>query len=77
MIDTLAALFMEPMNGLESYWMLLILPIAAAIAVVYKALKLADLNKLVYESARLTLVIVAFMAAAAAVLYAVVEIYTR
>ncbi len=77
MTRALAGIFFEPINGLEPYWMWLIVPLAAAIAVVYKALKLADLNKLVYESARLTLVIVAFMAAAAVVLFAVVEAFTR
>ena len=76
-MTSLAAIFLDPINALEPYWMWLILPISAAIAVVYKTLRLSDLSKLVSESVRLTLVIVISMVGAGAALYALVESVNR
>lgn len=52
----------------------LLVPLVVAIAVVYKALKLPSLQRLVGETARLSFYIVALMAMAAAILWFVVEI---
>lgn len=64
--------FLQPLP-LEAYWMWLILPIAAAIAVVYKALKLRNIEQLPVEAAKLTVVIIASMIIAAIALYVLVE----
>ncbi len=64
--------FLEPLD-LHHHWMWLIIPIALAIALVYKALKLDDLRRLPWEAARLAAIIVAAMALAGLVLWAVNE----
>jgi len=64
--------FLDPLP-LHDVWMVLLIPLAAAMAVVYKALKLEDLTQLPREAGRLTGLIVASMIAAAAVLWALTE----
>lgn len=54
-------------------WVLLV-PLALAIAVVYKAIKLDDLSTLPRQAAYLALQIVLFMVAAGVVLYVVTEL---
>lgn len=65
--------FLDPLP-LHGAWMWLAIPLAAAIAVVYKALKLADLADLPGEAARLTIIILIALLAAAAGLWALTEI---
>jgi len=65
--------FLEPLD-LHEHWMWLIIPVAVAIAIVYKALKLDDLRRVPAEAARLTVIIIAAMAAAGLVLWAVNEV---
>lgn len=62
--------FLDPLD-LHDYWVWLLIPVSAAIAVVYKTLKLQDLSQLGREAAKLTVLIVASMIAAAAGLWVV------
>ena len=64
--------FLDPLP-LHDYWMWMILPLAVAIAVVYKTLRLDDLSRLPVETVRLTLLIIVSMIAAGALLWAIVE----
>jgi len=54
-------------------WLWMILPLSAAIAVVYKTLKLRDLRRLPREAAAMTAQIVLFMTLAAAALWVLTE----
>jgi len=65
--------FLDPLP-LSGVWMWLAIPLAAAIAVVYKALKLPDLRDVPAEAARLTFVILIALLAAAVGLWALTEI---
>lgn len=65
--------FLHPLP-LHSGWMFLAIPLAAAIAVVYKTLKLEDLATLPAEAARLTIIILIALVAAAMGLWALTEI---
>ena len=67
--------FLDPMN-LHRPWegLALLPPLVIAVALVYKTLKLPTLGRLGAETLHLTLYILAMMAAAAAVLWAVVEV---
>jgi len=56
------------------YWWVLLLPLCAGVAVVYKSAKCYRVGEVPREAAVLTTWIVAAMVAAAAVLYAVVEL---
>jgi len=64
---------LEPLP-LAGAWMWLAIPLAAAIAVVYKALKLPDLADLPAEATRLTIIILIALLVAAAGLWALTEI---
>lgn len=68
--------FMEPMP-LWNHWPWLILPLAVAVAVVYKSIKCRHMRQVPKEAAVLTLWIVVGMAAAAGVLAAVVRLVER
>jgi hypothetical protein len=58
---------------LQSYWLALLLPLAVAIAVAYKTLKLPDLRHLPRQAAQLTVLIVVFMIIAAVALWLITE----
>jgi hypothetical protein len=58
---------------LHEQWMWLLLPLSAAIAVVYKTLKLDDLRQLPRQAARLTVLIVVSMIVAAIGLWVLTE----
>lgn len=74
MIVTLALkLFIEPMP-LDDYWLLLLAPLAIAVAVVYKTIKLDDLAKLPRQAAYLAAQILAFMMLAATALWLATEL---
>lgn len=74
MIVTLALkLFLEPMP-LDDYWLLLLGPLAIAVAVVYKTIKLDDLAKLPRQAAYLAAQILIFMVLAAAALWLATEL---
>lgn len=63
--------FLDPLPS-DGYWMLL--PLVVAIAVVYKTIKLDDLQRLPREAAILTGQIAVFMVLAAAALWLLVEV---
>ncbi len=65
--------FLEPLP-IDTYWLLLMLPLSAAVAIVYKAIKLDDLAQLPRAAALLTAQIIFFMALAAGVLWVITEI---
>ncbi len=65
--------FLDPLP-LDTYWLLLLPPLAIGIALVYKTIKLDDLKQLPREAAFLAAQIVAFMALAAVALWLLTEI---
>lgn len=65
--------FLDPLP-LHEPWMWLLVPLALAIAVVYKTLKLEDLRDVPVQAARLTGVIVLSMIAAATLLWMITEL---
>ena len=65
--------FLDPIP-LDGYWMLMLLPIALAISIIYKCTKLKDLSQLPRQAATMTVQIVVFMAAAAAVIWTITEV---
>jgi hypothetical protein len=65
--------FVNPMP-IWDYWYVLILPLAAAVAVVYKAIKLDSMRDVPWQAFVITLWIVLGMVAAAVVLAAVVRV---
>lgn len=66
-------LFLEPLP-LDEYWLVLLAPLAIAIAVVYKTIKLDDLNLLPRQALYLATQIVVFMVLAAAALWLISEL---
>ncbi|MCX5661869.1 MAG: hypothetical protein NTW19_19500 [Planctomycetota bacterium] len=66
--------FLDPLP-LETYWLLLMPPMAIAIALVYKTIKLDSLEQLPRQAALLAVQIVAFMAMAAVGLWLITEIF--
>jgi len=58
---------LEPLP-LADYWMAMAIPLAMAVAAVYKAIRLHDLSRLPIQIARLTFQIIILMIAAAVLL---------
>ena len=65
--------FMHPLP-LDRYWLLLLVPMVIAIALVYKAIKVDDLSRLARESILLSAQILGFMALCAAGLWLITEL---
>lgn len=65
--------FLEPLR-LDSYWLLLMLPLVIAISVAYKAIKLEALENLPREATFLAVQILAFMILVAASLWLLTEL---
>lgn len=65
--------FLDPVP-VDQYWMLLLLPMVIAIAVVYKTIKTDRLEKIPREATVLAAQIVAFMVMAAAALWMLTEL---
>jgi hypothetical protein len=65
--------FLDPVP-VDQYWMLMLLPMVAAIAVVYKTIKTDRLEKIPREATVLAAQIVAFMVMAAAALWMLTEL---
>jgi len=59
---------------LDGYYLLFLVPLVVAIAVVYKAIKVEDLTRLPRAAAVLAVQILVFMVLAAAVLWMVTEL---
>lgn len=65
--------FLDPVP-VDGYWVLMLLPMVIAIAVVYKTIKTDRLDKIPREAAVLAAQIVAFMVMAAAALWLLTEL---
>jgi len=65
--------FLEPLP-VDDVWMVLLLPLVIAVAVVYKAIKVPDLKDLPRQATLLTAQILIFMVLAAIGLWVLVEI---
>ncbi len=65
--------FLDPIP-LDRYWLFLLLPLVLGVAVVYKAIKLDDLNELPRQALWLAGQIVVYMALAAAILWVITEL---
>ena len=65
--------FRDPM-AVDKYWLLLMLPLVVAIAIVYKTIKLDDLEQLPKETASLASQIIVFMLLAATFLWLTTEL---
>lgn len=65
--------FLDPLP-IDRYWMLLLLPLVIGISVVYKTIKVDNLERLPREAAVLAAQIVAFMIMAAAALWMLTEL---
>ncbi len=58
--------FVHPINAFHDWWYLLIIPLSFGIAVIYKAMRLATLERFWPQTALMTTQIVVYMAALAA-----------
>ena len=58
--------FVQPINAFHDWWYLLIIPLSFGIAVIYKAMRLATLERFWPQTALMTTQIVVYMAALAA-----------
>mgnify|MGYP006291850431 CR=1 FL=1 len=66
--------FLQPLP-LDDHWLWLVIPIVVIISIVYKTIKVEDLNTLPKQAAMLATQIFVFMALAAAGLYLLSEIF--
>jgi len=65
--------FLEPLD-VDRYWPVLILPLALAISVVYKTIRLTDLSQVPRQAAIMAAQIIMFMMLAAVGLWAMTEL---
>ncbi|QDU73022.1 hypothetical protein [Mucisphaera calidilacus] len=65
--------FLDPLP-LENHWLWLMIPLALAVALIYKAIKLPDLSQLPAQTLVLSSQIIAFMVLVAAALWILTEI---
>ncbi len=65
--------FFQPLP-LDDHWLVLLLPLVIAIAVVYKTIKLEDIAQLPRAVVSLTVQIVLFMVATASLLWLITEL---
>jgi hypothetical protein len=73
-VDLLAAWFLHHPLSLDSYWMWLLLPLVAAIAIVYKTLKVEDLRELPRQAAYLFVQILTFLVLAGVAIYVILAV---
>ena len=66
-------LFLQPLP-LDRYWLVMVLPMIAAICVVYKTIKLEDISQLPRQACALAVQISLFMVLASAVLWIVTKL---
>lgn len=66
--------FLEPMNALQSWWYLLLIPLAFGISMIYKALRLNKLDRFWPQVALMTTQVVLAMAGLAIGLAFVIEV---
>lgn len=79
MIDLLLAWrpFLDPINALHDVWWLLFIPMAIFVAVIYKAMRIADLRRLPLEATTLTVQIILGMLGLGLAIHIVAEIATH
>lgn len=73
-MTTLAAWPLHYPLPLDAYWVWLLLPLVAAIAIVYKTLKVEDLREVPGQAAYLFVQVLVFLALAAALAWLVAEL---
>ncbi|MHC4768045.1 MAG: hypothetical protein ACYTEI_04960 [Planctomycetota bacterium] len=66
--------FVDPINVFHDWWYLLLIPLSFGISVIYRALKMRDLDRFWRAVAMMTVQIVLVMAALAVVLVVLVEL---
>jgi hypothetical protein len=66
--------FVDPINVFHDWWYLLLIPLSFGISVIYRALKLRDLDRFWRAVAMMTVQIVLVMAALAVALVVLVEL---
>ena len=65
--------FLEPIP-LEGFWLLLLVPLILAVAIIYKSVKIENMALLPRQAVMMAAQILAFMVMAAAALWLVVEL---
>ncbi len=70
-------LLMDPLPYVWDYWQWLLLPLCAAVAVVYKSIKCRSMKQVPREAAVIAVWILAGLGAAAAILWTVVTLVER
>jgi hypothetical protein len=66
--------FLEPINALQSWWYLLLVPLAFGISMIYKALRLAKLDQYWRQVGMMTTQVVLAMVALAIGLAVIIEL---
>lgn len=66
--------FVDPINIFHNWWYLLLIPLSFGISVIYRALKMQDLDRFWRAVAMMTVQIVLVMAALAVALMVLVEL---
>ena len=66
--------FVDPVNAFHDWWYLLLIPLSFGISVIYRALKMQDLDRFWRAVAMMTVQIVLVMAALAVALMVLVEL---
>ena len=66
--------FVDPINVFHEWWYLLLIPLSFGISVIYRALKMRDLDRFWRAVAMMTVQIVLVMAALAVALVVLVEL---
>ena len=66
--------FVDPINVFHDWWYLLLIPLSFGISVIYRALKMRDLDRFWRAVAMMTVQIVLVMAALAVALVVLVEL---
>jgi hypothetical protein len=66
--------FVDPINIFHNWWYLLLIPLSFGISVIYRALKMQDLDRFWRAVATMTVQIVLVMAALAVALMVLVEL---
>ncbi|MCK4873584.1 MAG: hypothetical protein KAS72_12755 [Phycisphaerales bacterium] len=69
--------FLDPINCLHDWWWVMLVPLAAFIAVIYKAIRMPNLRKLPSEAAVLAVQIVLGMIGLAIVIHVIAETATH
>ncbi|MHC4219717.1 MAG: hypothetical protein ACYSU7_14850 [Planctomycetota bacterium] len=66
--------FVDPINAFQEWWFLLVIPLSFGISVIYRALKMSNLDRFWRATGLMTAQIVLVMAALALVLVVLVQL---